>query len=243
MTQYDALSDLPMISFQDERAESSYPSCVVSFSGKQQECCVCCIDIVGSTKVAAGLGDKNAGRYYEIFLNSVATIASNFGAIIIKNVGDSLLYYFPRVSDPHVDKRVALDDALQSSVVMADARAAINARMAKEGLPPVSYRISSDYGSVYVAKSFTSNIEDLFGSTMNLCAKLNSRARPNGIVIGKRLYDIVLGFEGYSFVEAGEYALDASGQAYRFYELQGKSDTKAINPFRRTGRLGRMSAA
>jgi hypothetical protein len=32
-------------------------------------------------------------NYYSIFINIAATIARNFGAKIIKNVGDSLIFY------------------------------------------------------------------------------------------------------------------------------------------------------
>jgi hypothetical protein len=48
----------------------------------------------------------------------------------------------------------------------------INAKLQKqEGLPNLSYRISADYGRVEIARSLTSTSEDLFGPTVNLCAK------------------------------------------------------------------------
>ena len=37
----------------------------------------------------------------------------------------------------------------------------------------------------------SSQNEDLFGSTINMCAKINSKAEPNGMVIGDDLYKIV----------------------------------------------------
>ncbi|MCD6036277.1 MAG: response regulator with CheY-like receiver, AAA-type ATPase, and DNA-binding domain, partial [Nitrososphaeraceae archaeon] len=50
--------------------------------------------------------------------------------------------------------------------------------------------------------------EDLFGSTMNICAKINSMAEPNGIVIGGDLHRII---KSFSFVN----------NAYEFRELRG----------------------
>ena len=34
-------------------------------------------------------------KYYSIFINTMATVGANFGAKIVKNVGDSVIYYFP----------------------------------------------------------------------------------------------------------------------------------------------------
>jgi two-component system, OmpR family, response regulator ChvI len=37
-------------------------------------------------------------KYYSIFINTMAAIARNFGAKIIKNTGTSLVYFFPKTS-------------------------------------------------------------------------------------------------------------------------------------------------
>jgi CheY-like chemotaxis protein len=56
----------------------------------------------------------------------------------------------------------------------------------------VNYRISIDYGNVEVAETVASGgAEDLFGSVMNLCAKINTKATINGLVIGHNLYQIL----------------------------------------------------
>jgi class 3 adenylate cyclase len=62
------------------------------------------------------------------------------------------------------------------------ARDIINAKLDAQNLLPVSYRISADYGRVEVATSTSSRTQDLFGSPMNICAKINSMAEPNGLV-------------------------------------------------------------
>jgi class 3 adenylate cyclase len=66
----------------------------------------------------------------------------------------------------------------------------INTKLKEKKLPGLSYRISADYGKVEVAKSLTSTSEDLFGPTVNLCSKINSRACPNQMVVGNNLYKI-----------------------------------------------------
>lgn len=77
---------------------------------------------------------------------------------------------------------------------MISARCTINIKLYEEKLTSVSYRISADYGRVEVARSTTSQQDDLFGSTMNMCAKINSKASPNGIVIGGDSYQIINSF-------------------------------------------------
>jgi class 3 adenylate cyclase len=69
-------------------------------------------------------------------------------------------------------------------------------------------RISADYGSVEVAKSSTLQNDDLFGRTMNLCSKNNSKAPPNGMVIGGNLYEMVRSLGEYTFENVGEYLSD-----------------------------------
>ena len=133
-------------------------------------------------------------------------MAKNYGAKIIKNAGDGLIFYFPDSSDPA--NEAAFKDILECFTTMILARDIINAKLHSVNLPSVSYRISADYGRVEVATSTSSKGEDLFGSTMNICAKINSMAEPNGIVIGGDLYRIV---KSFSFVNNG----------YEFRELQG----------------------
>src|SRR3712207_6884872 len=74
--------------------------------------------------------------------------------------------------------------SLECCTAIVAAHEFINIRLQAEALPPVSYRISADYGRIEVATTVTSGTEDLFGPTVNMCAKINSQAEPNGIVIG-----------------------------------------------------------
>ena len=149
--------------------------------------------MVNSTKVTAEIFDRQKfGQYYSIFINTMAILAKNYGAKIVKNAGDALIFYFPETSDP--GNEAAFKDILECFTTMILARDIINAKLHSENLPSVSYRISADYGRVEVATSTSSKTEDLFGSTMNICAKINSMAEPNGIVIGGDLYRIIKSF-------------------------------------------------
>ena len=59
--------------------------------------CVCFVDMVNSSQITAKIADGNKiKKYYEIFLNAMAALAKNFGAKVIKNVGDALAVLFSR---------------------------------------------------------------------------------------------------------------------------------------------------
>jgi two-component system, OmpR family, response regulator ChvI len=179
----------------------------ISFLDRSMNCCIGFVDMVNSTSIAAEISEhQNIRQYYSIFINTMAVLAKNYGAKIVKNAGDALIFYFPDSSDPA--NEAAFEDMLECFTTMILVRDIINAKLHSENLPSVSYRISADYGKVEVATSNSSKGEDLFGSTMNICAKINSMAEPNGIVIGGDLYQII---KSFSFLNKG----------YEFRELQG----------------------
>ncbi len=164
-------------------------------------------------------------KYYSIFINTMAAIARSFGASIIKNTGTSLVYFFPKTADDY--NRSAFRDAIECGITMTAAHYVINEKLREEGaMPPLYYRISADYGRVEVARSISSpDTEDLFGSTMNICAKINSMAPPNGMVIGSELYNYCNAgtssplFEDYHFRKIGEYSIAGSSNPYPVYSV------------------------
>jgi two-component system, OmpR family, response regulator ChvI len=97
----------------------------------------------------------------------MAAIGKKFGAIIAKTGGDSLVLYFPQTSNKN-DKR-AFKDVIDCGITMLAAFNFINFKMSGEDLPPVGYRISSDYGRSEIARSNRTDNLDLFGSAMNIC--------------------------------------------------------------------------
>jgi CheY-like chemotaxis protein/class 3 adenylate cyclase len=196
----------------------------ISFLNRSLNCCVCFVDIVNSTKITTKISDRRKiGKYYSIFINTMAILARNHGAKIIKNAGDGLIFYFPETSDSR--KEGAFKNMLECFTIMISAHNIINSKLHSENLPSVSYRISADYGRVEVATSTSSQSEDLFGSTMNICAKINSMAEPNGIVIGGDLHQIVKSFSLINRYESRELEGYSIGfnHKYPVYRLSSKN--------------------
>jgi len=72
--------------------------------------------------------------------------------------------------------------------------------MIQEGLPEIAYRISVAYGAVSIAKVVTSSVNDIFGSTVNRCSKINRFALPNNVIIGSDVYENIKSQSNYDFV-------------------------------------------
>jgi CheY-like chemotaxis protein/class 3 adenylate cyclase len=204
----------------------------ISFLDRSMNCCIGFVDMVDSTKVTAEIyGRQKIGQYYSIFINTMAILVKNYGAKIVKNAGDALIFYFPETLDS--SNEAAFNDTFECFTTMILARDVINTKLHSENLPSVSYRISADYGKVEVATSTSSKGEDLFGSTMNICAKINSMAEPNGIVIGGDLYRIINSFsfiiDKYQFRELeGGYSI-GFGNRYPLYTAALSNNTHGID--------------
>ncbi|WP_268542858.1 cache domain-containing protein [Candidatus Nitrosotenuis cloacae] len=182
---------------------------LLQFSQHSSNYCVCFVDIVGSTKLTSKLTDLQTSKFYSIFLNSLATVISQNGGVVVKNIGDALLYYFPKTDSDEIGP---FAEMLKCNRKVIEARENINKVLEAENLPSISYRISANFGPVRVAIIATSSIDDIFGSTVNICSKINSLAQPNTLVIGEPLYDKVKEIKEYKFEKIADYGIDADNK-------------------------------
>jgi CheY-like chemotaxis protein len=188
----------------------------IRFSGDSLKSCMGFIDLVDSTKNTITMNNlENIRNYYSTFINSISEIVKNYNGKIIKNIGDCLLFYFPKTSDPN--RAYAFREIIECSFKIIDERHSINEELLRQHLPPFAYRISIDYGVIDFALVGDYSQIDLFGSTVNLCSKINcSLSIPNEIIIGDNLYRVLKSFplisNDFSFIENGEYKItDSTG--------------------------------
>jgi class 3 adenylate cyclase len=189
---------------------------LLQFSEYSSNYCVCFVDIVGSTRLTSKLTDLQTSKFYSIFLNSLATIITRNGGVVVKNIGDALLYYFPKTD---VNDIAPFEDMLKCCMKVLDARGTINNSLREESLPEINYKISATYGPVRVAIIATSAIDDIFGATVNTCSKINSLAKPNTMIIGESLYEKVKNVRGYVFEKTTSYVIDAENK-FDVYEVR-----------------------
>jgi hypothetical protein len=69
-------------------------------------------------------------------------------------------------------------------------------------------------------------------TAMNLCAKINSKAPANGMVIGQDLYQLVKSIEDFCFERVQEQS-DTKYSHYPAYIVQTKQKRNILNPFKR----------
>ncbi len=210
--------------YQSKNPEVDLKGNEVVFSNRSECYCISIIDIVGSTQITSKLYySGKIKKFYTVFINEIADIVKHYGGRILKTVGDGVIFFFPQTST--VENIEPFKQALECLFELVSSRQVINAKLRKESLPDISYRISADYGKLEVAMSGeVSNSYDLFGPTINFCAKMNRRAPPNGIAIGADLWRIINSFpklaRRYNFQEIKELSWKENKYSYPVYLLK-----------------------
>jgi len=192
------------------------------------------VDIVDSTRNTIEISDPDKIRdYYSVFLNTMATIIRNHTGRVVKNSGDSLLYYFPRTIDPNND--MAFQQVIDCGLAMIEINKELNRYYSNRGLSSISYRISANYGRVELAMSSNSNNVDLFGSTVNICSKINQLAGSNQMVVHGDLHRVLQNnayYSQYKFKDQNNYQrYDNTANNYIIYSverIEAKTKDQAI---------------
>jgi class 3 adenylate cyclase len=200
----------------------------IRFSGDSIKSCVGFIDLVDSTKNTITMeGLDYIRRYYSTFINSVSDCVKSSSGRVVKNIGDCLLFYFPKTSNDKNEN--SFREVIECALKILDKRYSINDELSKQHLPPFNFRISIDYGVVDLALVGDYSQIDLFGSTLNLCSKINSSSSlsiPNEIIIGDNFYRILNSFSAivkdFNFSNNGEYKITET-TGYPTYSVKRKS--------------------
>ena len=166
-------------------------------------------------------------KYYSKFINSTSEVVKSYSGKVIKNIGDCLLFYFPKTTD--FKNIETFRETIDCAFKILEVRYIVNQELSKEHLPPFNYRITIDYGVLDLALVGDYNQIDLFGSTLNLCSKINSSPAlsiPNEIIIGDNFYRILKSFptiiNNYNFINNGEYKITESNR-YSTYNIKRKN--------------------
>jgi CheY-like chemotaxis protein len=198
----------------------------IRFSGDSIKGCVGFIDIVDSTKNIATMDNLESTRkYYSTFINSISEYVKSYSGKVVKNIGDGLLFYFPKTTD--VNNIVVFREVIECGFKILDERYSINQDLSKQDLPPFDYRITIDYGVIDLAFVGDYSQIDLFGTTINLCSKINtSSSIPNEIIIGDNFYRILKSFptmlNSYNFINHISYQISESNR-YSLYNIKRKN--------------------
>ena len=184
----------------------------IRFSGNSIKCCIGFIDLVDSTKNTITMDNlESIRKYYSTFINSISENVKSYSVKVIKNIGDCLLFYFPKTSNNKNSD--AFKEAIDCGFNILDKRYSINEELTTQHPPLFNYKIIIDYGLVDLALMGEHSQIDLFGSTINLCSKINSSSLsiPNEIIIGDNIYRVLKSFPSISkninFFNNSEYKI------------------------------------
>lgn len=150
------------------------------------------IDINSSTQMSLSLPESKFALVVQTFAQEVSIAVSGYGGYVFKYEGDAVIAIFPADSD----KITACKNALNcSKAVLAIIKNAINPIFRVNRLPEITVRTGLAYGPASVVL-YGKNVEkahiDIIGAGISLSSKIASVARPNQVLVGEHVYDIVI---------------------------------------------------
>jgi adenylate cyclase len=139
---------------------------------------------------------------------------TGYGGYVFKYEGDAVIAVFPG----EYDQPKACNNALNCTAsILQIIRKVINPAFKENGLPEITVRIGLTYGYALVVL-YGNSLEkahiDIIGSSISLASKIVSIAKPNQVLVGESIYNIVLSSESMSNSNLIEINLDPTKWKY-----------------------------
>lgn len=154
-------------------------------------------DMEGSTTLTQRLGDAAAQAVLRRHNTIIRDALRDYGGAEVKHTGDGIMASFPSASR-----------ALECAVTIQKAFAAWN-----EGTEQVRVRIGLNAGEPVAEDA------DLFGTAVQLAARVCARAEPGQILVPEGVRHLVAG-KGFLFSDRGDVALRGFEDPVRLYEVR-----------------------
>jgi len=206
-------------SFEDSDPKNPDSFDMVGTLSDRNSFCIGYVDIVKSSKISTVLSKENLFSYYGIFFNSMSKIIDKHHGRVVKSIGDCLLYFFPQ---SYNGSEKGLKNCLDCGISMSLAQGNISQQSVSKKLPPLEYRISSDFGPVAILRTRISSRVDFIGSTVNLCAKIKNYTPKNEFTIGNDMHRLVKDFKEYKFKELKGFKIGNESH-YPIFTLRRKT--------------------
>ena len=159
------------ISSRDKPVENFLTSLLEAYpDASMREIAVLFTDVVGSTAFFKTFGDLRGREMLRTHHNMAMSIVNEYGGYLIKEVGDSVLVYFP---DPK--------EALKAAIMMQHKFSLYNQDIVSR--EEIHVRIGLHYGKVIIEE------KDIYGDVVNVAAKLTNLAGGDQIFVSHELYN------------------------------------------------------
>lgn len=168
-------------------------------------------DVVGYARLMERDETGTLRELQAVRTDIVNPATAGFHGRIVKTTGDGWLAEFPSVND-----------AVRCSLEIQDAMARRNSRA--ENLPRLEFRFGVNLGEIIVED------DDIYGTGVNVAARLEAIARPGGIVISNAVHDQVRGSPDLRFEDLGEQPVKNLARPIRAFAVCGAAVDTAVAP-------------
>jgi len=189
------------------------------------------IDVNNSTEMSLSLPEDRFALMIQTFAQEISIAVTGYGGYVFKYEGDAVIVLFPA----EYDQPKACKNALNcTSSILDIIREAINPAFKENALPEISVRTGLTYGYALVVlygNSLEKAYIDIIGSSISLASKIVSIAKPNQVLVGESIHNILLPSESIRNSEFMEINLDPTKwkylshsdpeSMYRVYEYRG----------------------
>ncbi len=150
------------------------------------------IDINNSTQMSLTLPESKFAQLLQTFAQEVSIVVSGYGGFVFKYEGDAVIVIFPA----DYDEIKACKNALNCSAAALEiVKNGINPIFRENELPEITVRTGLAFGPTLVVlygKSLEKAHVDITGSSISLAAKIASIAKPNQVLVGELIYNIIV---------------------------------------------------
>lgn len=189
------------------------------------------IDLVGSTKMSSDLPADRLAAIIQAFTQEMSITVSAYGGYVLKYVGDAILAFFLATDDKYLPCVNAVNCARSMIKII---REGINPILNQYDYPEMNVRVGIDLGENVVVQYGWDifNVDgnklkrphyDILGYTINIATKMTTLAKPDQIVVGQMVYDMLDDRQKATFHplqishEAWSYVSDYSQGIYLLY--------------------------
>ena len=145
-------------------------------------------DVVGYSRLVRADEEGTIAALVALRTNLVEPRIASHNGRIVKLMGDGMLAEFPSVVD-------AVRAAIEAQQAIADH----NTNMEEERT--IAFRVGINLGDVMVTE------DNLFGDAVNIAARLEAAAQPEGICVSQSVFDMISQKIMVSFEDAGKLEL------------------------------------
>jgi adenylate cyclase len=159
----------------------------IMVGGERKELSLLFVDIRGFTRMSESMEPQDVLRVIDHYLEELTNVVFRWDGTLDKYVGDEIMAFW---NAPHEQENHALL-AVRCAWEMIEKMAAINARLAADGLPQIQYGIGVNSGTATVGNmgSKARHAYTALGDTVNTAARFCGAAGPTQILVGQTTFD------------------------------------------------------